>query len=101
MAEGTDGPPGVVDEYLAIAARWGFLPEDVSTPVRIYQGAADTFPQGNAAHWPSEYQMPPSLCTAVRGTSSLSLADKMFSSGSLAQETRRNTETVRNCSLTL
>jgi pimeloyl-ACP methyl ester carboxylesterase len=42
MAEGTDNPRGVVDEYLAIAAPWGFRPENVSTPVRIYQGAADT-----------------------------------------------------------
>ena len=43
MAEGTDNPRGVVDEYLAIAAPWGFLPEDVTTPVRIYQGGPDTF----------------------------------------------------------
>jgi pimeloyl-ACP methyl ester carboxylesterase len=42
MAEGTANPRGVVDEYLAIAAPWGFLPEDVTTPVRIYQGTADT-----------------------------------------------------------
>lgn len=42
MAEGTDNPRGVVDEYLAIAAPWGFAPEDVATPVRIYQGDADT-----------------------------------------------------------
>jgi len=42
MAEGTANPRGIVDEYLAIAAPWGFRPEDVTTPVRIYQGAADT-----------------------------------------------------------
>jgi pimeloyl-ACP methyl ester carboxylesterase len=42
MAEGTANPRGVVDEYLAIAAPWGFSPEDVTTPVRIYQGTADT-----------------------------------------------------------
>ena len=42
MAEGTSNPRGVVDEYLAIAAPWGFLPEDVTTPVRIFQGTADT-----------------------------------------------------------
>jgi pimeloyl-ACP methyl ester carboxylesterase len=42
MGEGTDNPHGVVDEYLAIAAPWGFRPEDVRTPVHVYQGAADT-----------------------------------------------------------
>ena len=42
MAEGTANPGGVVDEYLAFADAWGFLPEDVTTPVRIYQGTADT-----------------------------------------------------------
>jgi pimeloyl-ACP methyl ester carboxylesterase len=42
MAEGTANGRGVVDEYLAIVDPWGFLPEDVTTPVRIYQGTADT-----------------------------------------------------------
>jgi pimeloyl-ACP methyl ester carboxylesterase len=42
MAEGMANPHGVVDEYLAITAPWGFLPEEVTTPVRIYQGTADT-----------------------------------------------------------
>jgi pimeloyl-ACP methyl ester carboxylesterase len=42
MGEGVANPRGVVDEYLAFAAPWGFLPEDVTTPVRIYQGTADT-----------------------------------------------------------
>jgi pimeloyl-ACP methyl ester carboxylesterase len=42
MAEATANPRGVVDEYLAIAAPWGFVPEEMTTPVRIYQGTADT-----------------------------------------------------------
>ncbi len=42
MAEGTVNPRGVVDEYLAFADPWGFLPEDVTIPVRMYQGTADT-----------------------------------------------------------
>ncbi len=42
MGEGAANPRGVVDEYLAIVAPWGFRPEDVTTPVCIYQGAADT-----------------------------------------------------------
>jgi pimeloyl-ACP methyl ester carboxylesterase len=42
MAEGTANPRGVVDEYLAIVAPWGFSPEEVTTQARIYQGTADT-----------------------------------------------------------
>ena len=32
---------GGVDEYLAMSAPWGFDPEDVTVPVRIFQGSAD------------------------------------------------------------
>ena len=42
MGEGAANAHGVVDEYLAFAAPWGFLPEEVTNPVRIYQGTADT-----------------------------------------------------------
>ena len=42
LGEGAANGRGVVDEYLAVVAPWGFDPEDLSTPVNIYQGTADT-----------------------------------------------------------
>jgi pimeloyl-ACP methyl ester carboxylesterase len=42
LAEGAADPEGVVEEYRVIVAPWGFAPEDVTVPVRIYQGTADT-----------------------------------------------------------
>jgi pimeloyl-ACP methyl ester carboxylesterase len=41
LGEGAANSRGVVDEYRALVAPWGFDPEDVSTPVRVYQGTAD------------------------------------------------------------
>jgi pimeloyl-ACP methyl ester carboxylesterase len=41
LGEGTSDSRGGVDEYLAISAPWGFLPEEVPVPVRIFQGSAD------------------------------------------------------------
>jgi pimeloyl-ACP methyl ester carboxylesterase len=41
LAEGTTNSRGGVDEYLALSAPWGFAPEDVTVPVRVFQGAAD------------------------------------------------------------
>ena len=41
LGEGSANSRGVVDEYRAFVAPWGFRPEDLSTPVRIYQGSAD------------------------------------------------------------
>jgi pimeloyl-ACP methyl ester carboxylesterase len=41
LGEGAANARGVVDEYRALVAPWGFEPEDVSTAVRIYQGTAD------------------------------------------------------------
>jgi len=41
LAEGATNSRGGVDEYLAMSAPWGFGPEDVTVPVRIFQGAAD------------------------------------------------------------
>jgi pimeloyl-ACP methyl ester carboxylesterase len=41
LGEGAANSRGVVDEYRAFVAPWGFDPEDVSTPVRVYQGTAD------------------------------------------------------------
>ena len=41
LSEGSSNSRGVVDEYRALVAPWGFRPEDLSTPVRIYQGTAD------------------------------------------------------------
>jgi pimeloyl-ACP methyl ester carboxylesterase len=41
LGEGAAHAHGVVDEYRAFVAPWGFDPEDLSTSVRIYQGTAD------------------------------------------------------------
>jgi pimeloyl-ACP methyl ester carboxylesterase len=41
LGEGAANSAGVVDEYRALVAPWGFEPEDLSTPVRIYQGTED------------------------------------------------------------
>ncbi len=41
LGEGAADPRGVVDEYLAVVKPWGFAPEDVTRPVRIFQGTAD------------------------------------------------------------
>lgn len=41
LGEGAANSHGVVDEYRALVAPWGFDPEDLSTPVRVYQGTAD------------------------------------------------------------
>ena len=41
LGEGTADSRGGVDEYLAMSAPWGFLPEDVTIPVRVFQGSAD------------------------------------------------------------
>lgn len=42
LGEGAANPHGVVDEYLAAVAPWGFAPEDLSVPICIYQGTSDT-----------------------------------------------------------
>jgi pimeloyl-ACP methyl ester carboxylesterase len=41
LAEGARNPKGGVDEYRALPAPWGFAPEDVTVPVRVFQGTAD------------------------------------------------------------
>ncbi len=41
LAEGAANSRGVVDEYRALVAPWGFDPEDLSTEVRVFQGTAD------------------------------------------------------------
>ena len=41
LGQGALQPRGGVDEYLAMSAPWGFLPEDVAVPVRVFQGGAD------------------------------------------------------------
>lgn len=41
LGEGAANSHGVVDEYRALVAPWGFDPENLSTPVRVYQGTAD------------------------------------------------------------
>lgn len=42
VAEGLADPAGVVDEYLAYDAPWGFRHEDVGQPVGLWQGSEDT-----------------------------------------------------------
>ncbi len=41
LGEGARQPRGGVDEYLAISAPWGFTPEEIHVPVRIFHGSAD------------------------------------------------------------
>ena len=41
MAEAMHDPRGQVDDYRAFAAPWGFAPEDVASPVTIWQGDRD------------------------------------------------------------
>ncbi len=41
LGQGARQPQGGVDEYLAMSAPWGFAPEDVAVPVRVFQGGAD------------------------------------------------------------
>jgi len=41
LGEGARQPRGGVDEYLAICAPWGFDPEEIRVPVRVFQGGAD------------------------------------------------------------
>ncbi len=36
------GPGGVADDYAVLAAAWGFALADVTGPVTVFQGAADT-----------------------------------------------------------
>lgn len=42
LGEGSAQPKGVVDEYRAVVAPWGFEPESIVVPVRVFQGTADT-----------------------------------------------------------
>ena len=47
LGEGARNPSGGVDQYLALSAPWGFAPEEVAVPVRIFQGTADALvPEG-------------------------------------------------------
>ena len=41
LGEGSANARGVVDEYRTAVAPWGFAPEEVRVPVRIFQGSAD------------------------------------------------------------
>jgi pimeloyl-ACP methyl ester carboxylesterase len=41
LGEGARQPRGGIDEYLAMSAPWGFVPEDIAVPVRVFQGDAD------------------------------------------------------------
>ncbi len=66
MAEGAMDVRGAVDDYLAYAAPWGFRPEDVDTPVDLYQGTADALvPKA----WADELheRIPDSTLTVIDG----------------------------------
>jgi pimeloyl-ACP methyl ester carboxylesterase len=41
MTEALRDPRGMVDEYRAFVAPWGFRLEDITVPVHVYQGTAD------------------------------------------------------------
>ncbi len=41
MSEGLRQSSGVVDEYRAFFAPWGFRVEDVDVPIDVWQGTAD------------------------------------------------------------
>jgi pimeloyl-ACP methyl ester carboxylesterase len=41
MAEALHDPRGMVDEYRAFVAPWGFRLEDIAVPVHVHQGTAD------------------------------------------------------------
>jgi pimeloyl-ACP methyl ester carboxylesterase len=41
LGEGAADGRGGVDEYRAMAAPWGFAPEDLAVPVQVFQGSAD------------------------------------------------------------
>ena len=41
LGEGAANSRGVVNKYRAFVAPWGFGLEDLSAPIRIYQGTAD------------------------------------------------------------
>ncbi|MFI5047137.1 MAG: alpha/beta fold hydrolase [Acidimicrobiia bacterium] len=42
LAEGTRNPAGVVDDYLAAVAPWGFVAGEVQVPSLVHQGSADS-----------------------------------------------------------
>jgi pimeloyl-ACP methyl ester carboxylesterase len=42
LAEGARNSAGVVDDYLAAVAPWGFAPADVAVPTHVYQGTDDS-----------------------------------------------------------
>jgi pimeloyl-ACP methyl ester carboxylesterase len=50
IAEGLRDSSGVVDEYRAFVAPWGFGPEDIRVPVDVWQGTADRLVPGSWAN---------------------------------------------------
>ena len=63
----THGAAGVVDDYAALAQPWGFRVEDITVPLAIFQGDADTMvpsrhsealarrvPKATLTVWPGE-----------------------------------------------
>ncbi len=71
LGEGASDPRGGVDEYLALSASWGFVPEDIKIPVCVFQGGADALvPESWGVSWQGAYLTPPSPPIPMRVTSS-------------------------------
>ena len=51
ITEGLRDPAGVVDEYRILGAEWGFGPEQITQPVRLWQGDADSFVPAGWSEW--------------------------------------------------
>jgi pimeloyl-ACP methyl ester carboxylesterase len=61
MGEGARDAAGMVDEYRAFVAPWGFALDDIAAPTTVHQGTADTLVPPK---WADE------LTAAIRGASS-------------------------------
>ena len=93
LAEGATNSRGGVDEYLAMSAPWGFRPEDVTVPVRIFQGAADALvPEAWGRSLAAVSPGRPSPAIPTRGTSSASPDGGKCSSISLRTSGRSRRE---------
>jgi pimeloyl-ACP methyl ester carboxylesterase len=51
IATGLRDPAGVVDEYRILGSEWGFDPEQIAAPARIWQGDSDGFVPVEWSEW--------------------------------------------------
>jgi len=51
IATGLRNPAGVVDEYRILGSEWGFDPEQIAAPARIWQGDSDGFVPVGWSQW--------------------------------------------------